>query len=129
MKIAETPRLSGVDAPTLADLRNSSDCVKLLNTIGRISFMGEQSLRVMELTDMSEVVGKCWWEFWPTDQQAMIKSRFDAALAGDVQQFKTTRRMPSGKLKEWSITLSPVPGVNGVSTSVLVLSRDVTPAP
>ncbi len=130
MDIADAPKQSVKQKlPKLAELRQVPDCVKLLNTAGRISFMGEQGLKVMELDDLSQVVGKSWWDFWPADQRDAIKSRFDAAMAGDVQQFRAKRRMAKGTLKDWSVTLSPIPGETGDVTSVLVLSRDVTTVP
>ncbi len=110
----------------LSELRNSPDCVKLLNRSGRISFMGQQSLEALEISSLSDVVGKPWWDFWSADQTAMLKQRFEAALAGEVQHFEVTRTMARGTQKAWAMTLTAVPGVDGVPTSVLVVSRDVT---
>lgn len=113
----------------LSELRSSPDFVKLLNRSGRISFMGEQGLDALELDSLSDVVGKQWWDFWPVDQRAMLKARFEAAWAGEVQQFEVTRTMAQGTQKAWVVTLSAVPGMDGAVTSVLVVSQDVTQVP
>ena len=120
---------ANAEIPKLSELQGQADCVKLINTAGRISFMGEQGLLAMELDSLSDVVGKVWWEFWPDAIRDEIKGRFEAALAGEVQQFRAWRRMAKGTEKEWSVILSPVPSITGAPTSVLVLSRDVTPKP
>ncbi|WP_341368747.1 PAS domain-containing protein [Yoonia sp. BS5-3] len=112
-------------AKPLSALRDSPDCVKLLNRAGRISFMGEQGLRTMALDSLSDVVGKAWWDFWAADQRDLIRQRFDAALAGDVQEFRLQGAMGRSDPKTWAVTLSAVPGVDGVPTSVLVVSRDI----
>ena len=113
----------------LSELRDSPDCVKLLNRSGRISFMGEQGLAAMELDSLSDVVGKQWWDFWPAEQGAVLKQRFEAALTGEVQQFQLMRTMAQGGQQTWTVTLSAVPGLDGAVTSVLAVSQDVTQVP
>ena len=47
-------------ALSLAMLRNSPDCVKLLNNKGRISFMSENGMCAMEIDDPDQIAGKTW---------------------------------------------------------------------
>ena len=112
---------------TLAYLRSSPDCVKLLNTVGRISFMSENGVCAMALGNPEDVVGKSWWELWPANSQGIVKSHFDRSMQGEIRRF--TGRCPTGtgEMRDWDITVSPVQNDDGSITSVLAVSRDVTP--
>ena len=109
----------------LSVLRGSPECVKLLNRAGRISFMGEQGLRIMALDSLSDVVGKAWWDFWPEDLRDTIQQNFESALAGQAQEFQLNGVMGRSAHKTWAVRLCAVPGVDGVPTSVLVVSPDL----
>ena len=112
---------------TLAYLRSSPDCVKLLNTVGRISFMSENGMCAMELGSPADVVGKAWWELWPVNSQNMIKAQFDKSMLGEICRFTGSCPTGSGEMRDWDITVSPVQNEDGSITSVLAVSRDITP--
>ncbi len=119
----------GDDAPgfTLAYLRGSPDCVKLVNAAGRITFMSENGLCAMEIGDPADVVGKTWWSLWPDAQQALLKSSFDRGMAGEVCHYQGRCPTAAGNERDWDVSISPIRNDDGVVTSVLAVSRDVTP--
>ena len=126
---AQAVAASGTDAPTLtlAMLRNSPDCVKLLNSEGRISFMSENGMCAMDVDDHAQVAGKTWWDLWPADQRKALEVAFADAISG--QDATHSGRCPTakGRERDWSVALTPVFASNGEVSSVLAVSRDVTP--
>ncbi len=111
---------------TLAYLRSSPDCVKLVNADGRITFMSENGQCAMEVGDPADVVGKTWWSLWPDAQQAVLKSHFDRGMAGEICRFQGSCPTALGHDRDWDITISPIKNDAGVVTSVLAVSRDMT---
>jgi PAS domain S-box-containing protein len=112
---------------TLAYLRGSPDCVKLVNAAGRITFMSENGICAMEIGGLADVVGKTWWDMWPAQQTARVKSHFDQGMAGEVSRFQGTCPTAEGNDRDWDITVSPIKNDEGTVISVLAVSRDVTP--
>ncbi|WP_342076281.1 PAS domain-containing protein [Yoonia sp. SS1-5] len=120
------PDVNSAKALRLADLRNAPDSVVLLNTSGRISFLGGEGLPTLQIDDLSQVVGRQWWDFWPEDQRVQLKKRFEDALAGHPQEFRLRVAVTSGDLRDLELSVSPVPGFDGKNSSILVISRDIT---
>ncbi len=131
MSAADTNVLEvlGDDTPafTLAYLRGSPDCVKLVNAAGRITFMSENGLCAMEIGSPSDVVGKTWWDMWPSSQKTLLKSHFDRGMAGEICHFRGSCPTALGNDRDWDVTISPIKNDDGAVTSVLAVSRDVTP--
>ncbi|MFQ1698996.1 PAS domain-containing protein [Loktanella agnita] len=114
------------DTLSLAMLRNSPDCVKLLNASGRVSFMSENGLCAMDIADHKDVAGKCWWDLWPEDARAQLKTAFQQGLAGQNVTFMGHCPTARGVPKDWDVRITPVHNGDGTITSVLAVSRDVT---
>ena len=111
---------------TLAMLRNSADCVKLLNTAGRISFMSENGMCAMQIDTPDMVVGKTWWDLWPQEARATLQASFETALKGEDTTMTGACPTAKGEPREWHVTLTPVKDAAGTVQSVLAVSRDVT---
>lgn len=109
--------------PRLSELRDSPDGVELLNIDGRISFVGGQGMQLLCVSDVADLVGKTWLDFWPKPDRAVMRQRFEMALGGKVQLSCATRGTAQAGAKQWDVTMSPVPNVHGDITSVLAISR------
>ena len=112
---------------TPAYLRGSPDCVKLINSSGRITFMSENGLCAMEIGHRDDVVGKSWWELWPESQRSLLRSHFERGMAGEICRFQGSCPTALGNDRDWDVTISPIKSDNGSVTSILAVSRDVTP--
>jgi PAS domain S-box-containing protein len=58
-------------------LAASPDCVKVVEADGTLSYMNDNGVRLMEVPDFGQLLGRLWSDAWP----ARHKPRIDAALA------------------------------------------------
>lgn len=113
----ETPAFS------LAYLRESPDCVLVLNPQGRISFISETGSRLLELPDTGVVVGRGWWELWPIETQALLRENFSRAKAGELVRFVAACPTWEGTPVRWDMTLAPVVNADGHTESLLAILK------
>ena len=113
---------------TLAHLRASPDCVKLLNAQGRITFMSENGMCAMQIDSPAEITGKTWWELWPAEARDSLRAAVDRAFAGQIATHRGSCPTAKGEPREWDVRVSPLVNGDGSITQVLAVSRDVTQA-
>ena len=105
----------------------SRDCIKILDLEGRLLFMNEGGMQVLEICDISPFLDSCWVEFWEgADReaaQAALRAAQDGGIGRFVGYFETrTSRQP----RWWDVVVSPIYDANGKPERLLALSRDVT---
>ena len=105
----------------------SRDCIKILDLEGRLLFMNEGGMQVLEICDISPFLNGCWVEFWEgADReaaQAAVRAAQDGGIGRFVGYFETrTSRQP----RWWDVVVSPIYDANGKPERLLALSRDVT---
>ncbi|WP_298913252.1 PAS domain-containing protein [uncultured Algimonas sp.] len=108
-----------------AMLRQSPECVKLLDNTGELRFMSENGMTVMEIEDFDKVEGQMWWALWPTDLKETLKDAVDAARRGMGATFEAPCPTAQGTMKHWRVKVSAVKGgqLNGM---IIASSRDIT---
>lgn len=114
---------SSLGLPLLA---SSPDCVKLIDPSGRIRFMNENGLRLVELDDFAELDGTLWVEIWPESVRADVQSALDLALSGQIGRFSAPAKTRKGSEKWWDVAVSPVRNASGELIWLLAVSRDIT---
>jgi PAS domain S-box-containing protein len=107
-------------------LSSSTDCIKVLDLEGRLTFMSEGGQRVMEVTDFNAISGCAWPDFWEGDGNMEAKAAVDAARAGRACSFIGQARTMGGTMKWWHVAVSPIQGVDGEPDRILSVSRDIT---
>ncbi|MCA1775239.1 MAG: PAS domain-containing protein [Loktanella sp.] len=112
---------------SLATLRESPDCIKLLNPQGRISFISENGLCALDITRAEDIAGRTWWELWPDDQRDALKRAFEMSLEGKVTMYQGHCPTAAGIPKDWDIRITPIMDETGAVSSVLAISREVPP--
>ena len=105
----------------------SRDCIKILDLEGRLLFMNEGGMQVLEICDLSPFLNSCWVEFWEgaarEAAQAAVRAAQDGGIGRFVGYFETrTSRQP----RWWDVVVSPIYDANGKPERLLALSRDVT---
>ena len=105
----------------------SRDCIKILDLEGRLLFMNEGGMQVLEICDISPFLNGCWVEFWEgADReaaQAAVRAAQDGGIGRFVGYFETrTSRQP----RWWDVVVSPIYDASGKPERLLALSRDVT---
>jgi PAS domain S-box-containing protein len=107
-------------------LESSDDCIKLLDLEGRLLYMSPGGLRLIEVGEPREVIGKSWLDFWSGESRRAAEEALKAALAGGVGRFDGFCPTASGTPKWWDVIITPVNDATGRPERLLSISRDVT---
>ena len=68
-------------------LASSTDCIKVLDLDGKLTFMSEGGQHVMEISDFNSVRGCPWPDFWQDAGNAEAKAAIEAARRGEARNF------------------------------------------
>lgn len=107
-------------------VESSSDCIKVLGLDGTVEFMNENGRLLLEIDDLSTVIGQQWTALWPEPSRMMIVEAMEAARAGGAGRFSAFCPTARGAPKWWDVAVTPVPGADGAPVSLLAISRDVS---
>jgi formate hydrogenlyase transcriptional activator len=135
---AELARLASEQALAAESLRASEelksrliacsrDCIKILDLEGRLLFMNEGGMQVLEICDIGPFLNGPWVEFWDGADREAAKAAVQVAKDGGIGRFvgyfeTRTSRQP----RWWDVVVSPVYDASGRPERLLALSRDVT---
>jgi diguanylate cyclase (GGDEF)-like protein/PAS domain S-box-containing protein len=107
-------------------LEASQDCIKILDTEGRIKYINPAGVRVMELGTPASVLGASWANLWPDTSKDLVQASVDAAAQGEVIRFTAKCPTACGTPRWWDVLASPIRSESGDVRQVLVISRDTT---
>ncbi|MGP7795637.1 sensor histidine kinase [Sphingomonas sp. CLY1604] len=107
-------------------LASSTDCIKVLDLEGNLTFMSDGGLRVMELSDFNAVAGCPWPDFWRDAGNAEAETAIAAAREGSASTFIGMADTYKGTSKWWHVAVSPIRGPDGRPDRILSVSRDIT---
>lgn len=107
-------------------LASSTDCIKVLDLDARLRFMTEGGQKAMEVSDFNSIAGCPWPDFWQDKENAEAIAAVAAAKAGKSRNFIGKTPTFAGTMKWWDVAVSPVLGPDGLPTSILSVSRDIT---
>lgn len=105
---------------------SSEDCVKVIDTDGILMSFNPNGLRVMEIDDEKDVLGKDWLNFWQGDLQEKAQAAIAKAKKGELARFEGYCPTFKGKMKYWEVAIAPLHDDFGDITWLLVTSRDAT---
>jgi PAS domain S-box-containing protein len=108
-------------------IASSQDCIKVLDLDGRLLFMNEGGMQVLEICDLGPVLHTPWVDFWQGEDRAEAVAAVETARNGGVGRF--TGYFPTtvtGKPRWWDVVVSPIRDAQGQPERLLALSRDVT---
>lgn len=119
---------SGVDANSLlsAVLTSSDECIKILGLDGRLLFMSEGGMRVMEVDDFSTLKGCFWPDFWSGEGKTAAMNAIAIATAGGNARFTGAANTAKGNARFWDVQLRPLGGPDGRAQHLLSISRDIS---
>ena len=104
----------------------SNDCIKVLDLDGCLRFMSEGGMRVMEVTDFSQIEGCPWPDFWQELGNHHARAALDDARAGLAARFQGSARTMLGNLRWWDVEVTPMLDADGRPEKILCISRDIT---
>ena len=119
--------LAGKDEVLRGVLAGCGDCIKILDLDGRLQFMSEGGKRVMEVDDFSKLKGLPWPDIWAGVGNTEAGLALETARGGGVARFQGVANTAKGNPRHWDVQVSPIFGPDGKPTSILAISRDITP--
>jgi PAS domain S-box-containing protein len=125
-KVLTRKKIEESEAFNRTALESSPDCVKVLDSEGRLMFMNYNGQCLMEIDDFNVVKDKPWWELWGEENKCVVQKAVDKALKGEVAQFQALCPTAKGTSKWWDVMVSPIMGSDGKITQLISVSRDIT---
>ena len=107
-------------------LEQSQDCVKLLDTDGKLGFMNRNGRCSLEIDDFCAVEGQHWWNLWPDEAKPVVRRAVEDAKNGKDSRFEAFCPTIKGTPRWWDVTVSPVRDNAGTIFQLVSFSRDVT---
>ena len=123
--MSEAPEFSDI-AFVRSVLAASEDCVKILSLDGRLTFMSEGGMRVMEVSDFNAISGCPWPDFWKDQGNLAARDAIAGALEGRSSRFVGMADTLLGTSKWWDVQVSPILDATGAPKAILSVSRDIT---
>ncbi len=116
------------EAFTRGILESSPDCIKVLDTEGRLLSMNEGGQRVMEIDDFSAYQLLPWTEFWQEENHELAIQALADVKQGKNANFEGFCHTAKGKPKWWEVTLRPIVAHTEQKeiNRILCISRDIT---
>lgn len=125
-KDAANARLAEREAFLSSVLSSSTDCIKVLDLDGRLTFMSEGGQRVMEVSDFNAIAGCPWPDFWHDKGNEEARAAVAAARSGESRSFIGRAETMAGTPRWWHVAVSPVLDPDGRPERILSVSRDIT---
>ncbi|WP_181955337.1 PAS domain-containing sensor histidine kinase [Paracoccus liaowanqingii] len=107
-------------------LGSSGDCIKVLDLEGRLEFMSEGGMGIMEVDDFDRVRGSFWPDFWDRAEKAKVISAMETAKRGATGRFQGYATTMKGSPRWWDVVVTPINDAAGQPEKILSVTRDIT---
>jgi PAS domain S-box-containing protein len=118
--------LEGAGAYFQSIIEASPNCIRVLSVDGRLEFINQRGLDLLEIDDFSVHQGQPWAERWPPEAAPAITAALAEAASGRLASFRAECPTAKGTRKVWDTTVSPVFGEDQTVVRLLATSRDIT---
>lgn len=105
---------------------SSTDCVKVIDTAGTLLSFNPHGLKVMQIDDAKDVLGKDWVKFWQGNIENKAAAALKGASRGRLTSFAGYCPTFKGVMKYWEVSLAPLLNDFGEVQWIIVTSRDMT---
>lgn len=105
---------------------SSTDCVKVVDTQGLLLSFNPNGLKVMEIDDEKDVIGKDWLDFWRGSIQPVAIAAMKEAASGKMAKFEGYCPTFKGNMRYWEVSIAPLLNDYNEVQWLLVTSRDAT---
>lgn len=107
-------------------IQATADCIKMIDSDGKILFLNEAALRELGGADVSTALGRLWIDTLPVEARSLAITAMGNALAGRAARFTTFRRIGGEDYRWCDFAVTPILEVDGRASRLVVSSRDVT---
>ncbi len=105
---------------------SSEDCVKVVNPDGMLLSFNPNGLKVMEIDNARDVIGKDWLKFWDGNMRDKAANALKKAREGKLAKFEGYCPTYKGNMRYWEVAIAPLNDDHGYIQWLLVTSRDAT---
>lgn len=105
---------------------SSEDCVKVIDTSATLMSFNPNGLKVMEIDDERDVLGKNWLMFWKGDMQIKAAEAVEKSKNGQLARFEGYCPTLKGNMRYWVVSIAPLYNEFSEVSWLLVTSRDAT---
>jgi propionyl-CoA synthetase len=109
-------------------LASSADRIKVLDRSGRVEFINEQGLRLLETDNPAIMTGKLWPDMWPEKERPIVQAAIEKANGGETGHFSAFFPTAKGTPKWWDFLITPMRDREGHIHKLIVTTRDITEA-
>ena len=124
-KIAET-ELKNSEQFSRSIFENSPDSVHILELDGTILTINTRGLKLMEIDNIKDFVGRKWVELWEPEVTADADETLKTAASGKTTYFEGFRKTAKGTLRYWHTSVAPIFDSAGKPSRLISTSRDIT---
>ncbi|MDI1326088.1 MAG: ATP-binding protein [Brevundimonas sp.] len=110
----------------LAIMRASQDVVRIVTLEGRVEYMNDRGMALLEITDFERNRGQLLADLWPAESHRKLNLALKRARDGQCPEFIAPCPTVRGRERWWSHIISPVVDELGQTVRLLVTSRDIT---
>ncbi len=107
-------------------IESSPDCVKIIDTDGKISYMNENGVSILEGDSKEFFIDRAWETMWGKKESEMVREAVEKASKGQTVNFQAPALTAKGTLKWWDVIVSALPDSDGVVKNLLAVSRDIS---
>lgn len=105
---------------------SSVDCVKVVDTDGILLSFNPNGLKVMEIDNEKDVIGKDWLDFWRGNIQPVANIALKKACDGQLAKFEGFCPTFKGNMRYWEVSIAPLFNDYDEIQWLLVISHDAT---
>ena len=107
-------------------IESSPDCVKIIDTKGKISYMNENGVSILEGDSKEFFIDRAWESIWGSKESKIVREAVEKASKGQTVNFQAPALTAKGTWKWWDVIVSALPDSNGVIKDLLAVSRDIS---
>ncbi|WP_162993516.1 PAS domain-containing protein [Asaia bogorensis] len=109
-------------------LVSASDCIKILDLDGKITFVNHGAVLVLGLCSPADMLGVYWPDVWQERGRKLSLDAIGAARDGLTSHFQEYVETSDGRKRLWDVVVTPILGPDGRPERILGVSRDMTVA-
>lgn len=107
-------------------LESSPDCVKIIDREGKITYMNENGVEILEGESKEFFIDRTWESIWGEKESKMVHEAVEKAFQGQTVNFQAPALTAKGTWKWWDVIVSALPDENGIIKYLLAVSRDIS---
>ena len=109
-------------------LESNPDCLKILDSEGRMQFINVNGCRLLDIDDFGTLHSQPWSVLWPAVDEPVVRAAVAKAASGETARFQAFAHTAKGTPKWWDVIVAPAGGAADATGGrrLISVSRDIT---